>query len=206
MTQFQVARRAFVVMFVALIAPLFVAGASAQETQPREVAMGAEDAPVTVIEYMSLTCPHCANFHTDVLPDIMKTYVDTGKVRIIFRDFPLDGVALQAAVVTQCMAEAGPKRYYGFVQMLFQQQGRWARDSDPIGQVGKLARLGGINQESFESCLAQEDLITSVLRSRQQGESEFDVQSTPSFVVNGRLISGGMSFEEFSRVIDPLIN
>jgi len=90
--------------------------------------------------------------------------------------------------------------------MLFQQQGRWARDSDPIGQVGKLARLGGMNQESFESCLAQEDLITSVLRSRQQGESEFDVQSTPSFVVNGRLISGGMSFEEFSRVIDPLIN
>ena len=206
LTQIKVAHRALIVVFLALTAPFFVVGAHAQATKPLEVVMGAEDAPVTVIEYMSLTCPHCANFHTDVLPDIMKTYVDTGKVRIIFRDYPLDGVALQAAVVTHCMAEAGPKRYYGFVQMLFQQQGRWARDADPIAQVGKLARLGGMNQESFESCLAQEDIITSVLRSRQQGETEFDIQSTPSFVINGRVMPGGMSFQEFSRVVDPLIN
>ena len=206
MTQIRVAQRAFVVIFLALTAPFLVVGASAQQTKPLEVVMGADDAPVTVIEYMSLTCPHCANFHTDVLPDIMKTYVDTGKIRIIFRDYPLDGPALQAAVVTHCMAEAGPKRYYGFVQMLFQQQPRWATAADPIAQVGKLARLGGMNQETFESCLTQESVITSVLLSRQQGETEFGIESTPSFVINGRVIPGGMSFEDFSRVVDPLIN
>ncbi len=206
LTQIKVAHRAVSVLFLALIAPFFVAGAVAQQVTPPEVIIGADDAPVTVIEYMSLTCPHCANFHNDVLPDVMETYVDTGKVRMIFRDFPLDGAGFRAAVVTHCMAEAGAKRYYGFVQILFQQQHRWATARDPMAEVAKLARIGGMNQQSFDTCLANEALSSGVLMSRQQGEGEFNIQSTPSFVINGRVVAGGMSFEEFSRAVDPLIN
>jgi len=204
-TQITVGLRAFVVLMFALVAPL-VPVALAQEIKPLEVVVGSADAPVTVIEYMSLTCPHCAEFHTTVLPDVMKAYVDTGKVRLIFRDYPLDGTAYRAAVVTHCMAEAGPKRYYGFVQVLFQQQGRWATGSDPMDEIAKLARLGGLSQERFDACLENEKYATGVLLSRQQGEAEFGVQSTPTFVVNGRVISGGMTFAEFEQLITPLIN
>ncbi len=205
MTQITVGLRAFVVLVLALAAP-FVYGASAQDIKPIEVVVGSPDAPVTVIEYMSLTCPHCAEFHTTVLPDVMKAYVDTGKVRIIFRDYPLDGVAYRAAVVTHCMAEAGPKRYYGFVQVLFQQQRRWATGADPMGEVAKLARLGGLSQERFDACLENEEYAAGVLLTYQQGEAEFGVDSTPTFVVNGRVIATGMTFSEFQKVIDPLIN
>lgn len=205
MTQIKVGLRVLVVLLLAFTAPV-VSSAFAQGSKPLEVAIGAKDAPVTVIEYMSLTCPHCANFHTDVLPDVMKEYVDTGKVRMVFRDFPLDGVAYRAAIVTHCMAEAGPKRYYGFVQILFQQQRRWATAQDPMAEVAKLARIGGMSEEKFEGCLANDRYATGVLQSYQQGEAEFGVRSTPSFVVNGRVIPGGMSFEEFERVVEPLIN
>jgi protein-disulfide isomerase len=206
LSQIKVAHRAFVVVLLALIAPFFVAGASAQQSGTLEVVMGDENAPVTVIEYMSLTCPHCANFHVQTLPDVMKDYVDTGKVRMIFRDFPLDGTAYRAAIVTHCMAEAGSKRYYGFVQILFQQQQRWATARDPLAEVAKLARIGGMNQEKFDACLENETYASGVLLARTQGEAEYDIQSTPSFVINGRVVPGGMSYEEFARAIDPLIN
>ena len=188
------------------MAPFFVASAVAQLADSLEVVMGDENAPVTVIEYMSLTCPHCANFHIDTLPDVMKNYVDTGKVRFIFRDYPLDGTAYQAAIVTHCMAEAGARRYYGFVQILFQQQQRWATARDPLAEVAKLARIGGMNQQSFDACLENETYASGVLLARTQGETEYEIQSTPSFVINGRVVPGGMSYEEFSRAIDPLIN
>ena len=206
MSQVKVAHRALVVVLLALMAPFFVASAVAQQAESLEVVMGDENAPVTVIEYMSLTCPHCANFHIETLPDVMKNYVDTGKVRFIFRDYPLDGTAYQAAIVTHCMAEAGPKRYYGFVQILFQQQQRWATARDPLAEVAKLARIGGMNQQSFDACLENEAYASGVLLARTQGETEYEIQSTPSFVINGRVVPGGMSYEEFSRAIDPLIN
>jgi protein-disulfide isomerase len=203
-TQITVGLRVFVVFMMTLAAA--ATGALAQDAKPLEVALGAEDAPVTVVEYMSLTCPHCANFHNTVLPDVMKAYVDTGKVRMVFRDYPLDGVAYRAAIVSHCMAESGPKRYYGFVSILFQQQRRWATSADPMGEVAKLARIGGLSQEKFDACLANEAYAQGVLLSYQQGETEFGVKSTPSFIVNGRLVSGEMTLEEFQKVVDPLIN
>jgi protein-disulfide isomerase len=206
LSQIEVAHRALVVVLLALMAPFFVAGAEAQQAQTLEVVIGAEDAPVTVIEYMSLTCSHCANFHINTLPDVMKHYVNTGKVRLIFRDYPLDGTAYRAAIVTHCMAEAGSKRYYGFVQILFQQQQRWATAPDPLAEVAKLARIGGMNQQSFDACQENEAYASGVLLARTQGEAEYDIQSTPTFVIDGRVVPGGMSYEEFSRAVDPLIN
>ncbi len=205
MTQITVGLRVLVVLLFALVAPI-VSPASEQGTEPLQVVLGAEDAPVTVIEYMSLTCPHCANFHTTTLPDVIKKYVDTGKIRMIFRDYPLDAVAYRAAMVGHCMAEAGPKRYYGFVQILFQQQRRWATSGDPLGEVAKLARIGGMSQERFDACLTNETYANGVLQSYQQGEAEFGVRSTPSFIVNGKLVAGGMTIEEFEELVDPLIN
>lgn len=206
MSQIKEAHRALVVVLLALMAPFFVASAVAQQARSLEVVMGDENAAVTVIEYMSLTCSHCANFHIETLPDVMKNYVDTGKVRFIFRDYPLDGTAYRAAIVTHCMAEAGPKRYYGFVQILFQQQQRWATARDPLAEVAKLARIGGMNQQSFDACLENETYASGVLLARTQGETEYEIKSTPSFVINGRVVPGGMSYDEFARAIDPLIN
>ena len=206
LSQFKVAPRALVLVLLALMAPLFVTGAIAQQSQPLEVTIGAENAPVTVVEYMSLTCSHCANFHINTLPNVMEHYVNTGKVRIIFRDYPLDGAAYQAAIVSHCMAEAGTRRYYGFVQILFQQQQRWATAPDPLAEVAKLARIGGMNEQSFDACLENEAYATGVLLTRTQGETKYDIQSTPTFVINGRVVPGGMSYKEFSRAVDPLIN
>ena len=206
MYQIKVAHRALTVVFLALMAPFFVAGAAAQQAQTLEVVVGDEDAPVTVIEYMSLTCGHCANFHINTLPEVMKNYVDTGKVRIIFRDYPLDGAAYRAAIATHCMAEAGSKRYYGFVQILFQQQQRWATAPDPLAEVAKLARIGGMNKKTFDACMENEVYASGVLEARTQGETEYNIQSTPTFVIDGRVVSGGITYKEFSRAVDPLIN
>jgi protein-disulfide isomerase len=145
------------------------------------MAMGPADAKVTVVEYMSLTCPHCAAFHRDVLPQLKTNYVDTNKIRFVFRDFPLDGVAYGAAIIARCMGEENPARYVGFVDILFRQQERWARSPEPLG-------------------------ATTILQMRQEAVDKYKISATPSFLVNGRLLEGGQSLAEFEKVLTPLLN
>ncbi len=164
-----------------------------------ERVLGDPDAPVTIIEYSSLTCPHCAAFHAETLPALKARYIDTGKAKIVYRDFPLDQNALNAAVIAHC---AGPDRYFVFLEALFSSQQRWARSSDPRESLIQLAGLGGLPREQAEACLADDAMLDAVLQSRLDGQAEYQISSTPSFVVNGELISGNRSVDEFATVIE----
>lgn len=171
-----------------------------------EMAMGPADAKVTVVEYMSLTCPHCAAFHRDVLPQIKTTYIDTNKIRFVFRDFPLDGVAYGAAIVARCMGEENPGRYHGFVDILFRQQERWARSPEPLGEVKRIAQVAGLSGEAFDACLKNEKVANGILQGRQEAVDRYKIGATPSFLVNGKLLEGGQSFAQFQAVLNPLLN
>jgi len=164
--------------------------------------LGDPNAPVTIIEYASMTCPHCAAFENETFPQLKTSYIDTGKAKLIFRDFPLDEVAVKAAMLARC---SGPGRYYGFIQVLFQQQRVWAIAPDPIQALAQLAKLGGVSQNDFSACMQNKSIEEAVLNSRLVGQSKFDVNSTPTFIINGTKHSGAMSFEELQKMLDPLL-
>ncbi len=167
-----------------------------------ERVLGDPDAPVTIIEYSSLTCPHCAAFHTDTLPAIKERYVETGQAKMVYRDFPLDQNALNAAVIAHC---AGAERYFTFLEALFASQARWARSSDPRESLLQLAGLGGLAREAAEACLADEAMLDAVLQTRLDGQEEFAISSTPTFIINGEIVSGNRSVDEFVTVIEAAL-
>jgi len=164
-----------------------------------ERVLGKEDAPVTIIEYASLTCSHCATFHQKILPVIKKKYVETGKVKIIYRDFPFDRLGLAASQLARCVPE---KRYFGFLDVLFSQQESWARDSDPLGALMKLARLAGLSKGAADACLANQDLVDEILQRRVFAEKQWKINSTPSFIVGDKKVVGAVPFAEFEEAIE----
>ena len=190
------------IAFVALLMASPPAAAVSLEAAMAERAMGDADAPVTIVEYASLTCPHCASFHRDVLPKIKEAYIDRGKVRLVYTDFPLDGLALGAAMLARCV---GPERYFGFLTVLFRSQQTWARSSDPRQELQRVALLGGISRADFDACLADRSLMKAIQERAAAAEAHFDIRSTPSFVINGRKVAGTPSFEEFRKVIDETL-
>ncbi len=194
-------RRRFAAVLGALTVGLGRAGAARAGTYG-EHALGPEDAAVTIIEFASMTCSHCAAFHHETFGKLRETYIAPGKIRFVFRDFPLDGVAVRAAALAHC---AGPERYFGFLDVLFQTQSTWARDADPMAALTKIGRLGGLDEATIQGCLNDGDLIDSILGSRQRGEQEFDVSSTPTLVINGEVYDGDRSFEAVSKAIDALL-
>ena len=199
--------RRFGAALVGLTAFVMISSApSAQE--PADVAamlndrvIGSADAPVTIIEYFSLTCPHCASFHNDTYADLKAKYVDTGKMKFVYRDFPLDGVALRGAMMARCV---DPQRYPVVIQVLFKTQNNWARAADPIAELKKIGQLAGLGDEAFQSCLQSEALANGILEQRQIG-SAAGVQSTPTFQIEGQIYPGSRSLVEFSEILDPLI-
>jgi protein-disulfide isomerase len=188
-------------LWVAIWLPLVTVGAFAAE--PSEQTMGDPDAPVTIIEYASLTCPHCAQFHNEVLPDLKERYIETGRVQLIYRDFPLDERALMAAALAHC---AGPDRYFGFLDVLFETQSGWARADDGVGALKKLGKLGGMSDEQMDQCLADEQLANGILQTRLDGQNEHQVSSTPTLVINGEVYPGSRSIDALSEVIEPLLD
>ncbi len=168
----------------------------------KERVVGDPAAPVTMIEYASLTCPHCASFHNDTYKAFKERFIDTGKVRMIYRDFPLDGIALRAAMMARCTVD---QRYFGLIQVLYKSQDKWSRARDPVAELALVGRLAGMDQATFDACLASEELLNGVLKIRQQGAAD-GVQSTPTFVINGKVYPGSRSIEEFAQIIEPLLN
>lgn len=166
--------------------------------------IGADNAAVTIIEYASLTCPHCARFHTDVMPRIKSDYVETGKVRFIYRDFPLDRVAMNAAMLARCN---GPERFMTFLDAFFGQQQTWLAGSGEQAMAGlrRLARTGGMSEPAIDACLANVEIQNAVLSQSMTGEREHRVQSTPTLVVNGQVQRGTPTFEELARLLAPLV-
>ncbi len=186
--------------FVALTFAFVAMSLSAQaDVVYEERTIGKDDAPVTLIEYASYTCPHCASFHNDILPQIKKDFVDTGKVKIIFRDFPFERVGATAAMLSRCVA---PERYAGFNDLLMKQQQNWAQSANPLGGLFKLAKLAGLSQEKIDSCLNNEKLLDEIIAVRKEAMDKHGFNSTPSFLINGEKVVGSGEYEKFKNIIE----
>ena len=171
--------------------------------KPGDLALGDPDAPVTVIEFFSLTCPACRRFHMNIYNRLNPDYVDTGKVRFVARDFPLNAPALQAAVLAHC---AGRDRYFAFVDVLFQTFDDWAGSGAYTEKLAQIGELGGVSRDRFDACLADQDLENSIFQSIASAQAEYEVDSTPTVIVNGEKYEGRMTFEAFAAHIDRLIS
>ena len=170
----------------------------------QERVLGADDAPVTLIEYSSLTCPHCARFHTDTLPRLKREYIDTGKVKIIYRDFPFDGIGLRASMLARCVPE---ERYFDFLDVLFKNQQRWSRARDPLAVLTTFGTLVGMNADDVQACLDNEELQNSILTRQLEGQERYNIRSTPTFIMNNDAdrVLGAEDFSVFQRKIENLL-
>jgi protein-disulfide isomerase len=187
----------------ALFAVLLMPAAVQAEILSTEEAMedrmiGDPAAPITIIEYASMTCPHCAEFHAETLPQLMKDWIEPGKAKLIYREFPLDKYAAAASQITRC---APKEKYFVFVKAFFAQQKSWARAQDPIKMLTQLAGLGGMSQADVDACLANEELQDAILQMRLDGQMEYDVNSTPSFVINGKKITN-LPYDDFNELLE----
>ena len=167
-----------------------------------DVWLGKDDAKVTIIEYASMTCPHCAHFHTDTFSALKSNYIDTGKVRFTLREFPFDPLATAAFMLSRCN---GNDKYYPMVDLLFSQQKTWSGAQKPAEALLSVVRQAGFTQESFESCLKNQSIYDAVNSVRDRGEKVFGVDSTPTFFINGQKSSGSLSIEELDKILAPLV-
>ncbi len=147
--------------------------------------LGDPDAPVTIEEFASLTCPGCASFHTGALPGIKKDFIDTGKVKLVFTDFPLDSLAMAGSMLARCAEE---KRFFGFIEVLFRTQSNWSGAKNPRQALMGVARLGGMSQADFEACLGNQALMDGIRKRAKDAQNKHGISSTPSFVVNGDMV------------------
>jgi protein-disulfide isomerase len=201
-------------IWLALIAVLSLAGAVPATAQapskpaanaasllaptPQDRILGKPDAPITIVEYASLTCPHCAHFDKDVLPKLKEKWIDSGKAKLILRDFPLDEPAMRAAMVARC---APPDRFYPLVDTLFADQEKWAAAKDYRAALERLAKLGGVSDKDFKTCIADKKLEDQVAQSRLTAAQDLGVDATPTFFVNGKKYDGAPTLEAFDQLL-----
>lgn len=168
-----------------------------------DMAEGAEGAKVTMIEYMSMTCSHCAHFDVETLPKLRAKYIDTGKLRFIIREFPLDPLAAAAFMLAR---NAPGGRYFDVVNFLFKTQNDWAFVPDPVTALRNEAKQFGYSPATFDATLSDQKLLDGINAMRERGAKEFGVDATPTFFINGTLLRGAASFEEFSTRIDQQLS
>jgi len=164
--------------------------------------LGPDNAPVTIVEYASLTCPHCANFHKTSLPELKKRYIDTGKVRLIFREFALNPLDAGAIMLARCLDK---DKYFDFVDILFQKQEQWVVQK-PIEPLLAIARQAGFTKERFEACLKNQQVLDGIEAQRNRAADRFGVNSTPTFFINGKIARGGLTLEELEKEIKPYLD
>jgi protein-disulfide isomerase len=169
-----------------------------------DMALGPAGASVTITEYASMTCPHCAAFSEVVFPKIKSEYIDSGKVRYVFREFPLDAKAAAGSMLARCIAKDDPNKYFAVVDLLFKQQNDWAmkNTTDTLTRIGKQA---GLSQQAVQDCLADQALLDKIVADQKYASEVLKVDSTPTFFINGERIRGEASFEEFDKRIKPLL-
>lgn len=172
-----------------------------QEGSLPEKVLGKADAPVTIVEYASMTCGHCANFHNNTLPAIKKDYIDTGKARLIMREFPFDPRAEAGFMLARC----ADGKYFQMIEVLFKQQASWAGVENAREALLQIARLAGFSQESFEACLTDQKLLDDVRAVRNRGANDFGVDATPTFFINGNKYSGALTVAEMSAILDGML-
>lgn len=166
-----------------------------------DVVVGEADAPVTIVEYASLTCPHCAQFHNEVYPKLKEKYIETGEVKFIFREFPLDILAARASMLARC---AGPEKRMALTDALFETQDSWALpdEAEAMDKLLGIARQAGFSKESFEECMEDEELYQNIVKMRARAASEFGVNSTPSFFIDGKKLGRRHQLEDFEAILE----
>lgn len=178
------------------------AGALETPNPMGEIVLGRADAPVTIVEYSSLTCPHCGAFHRDTLPKLKKQYIDSGQVKIYFRPFPFDPYATAGAMLAQCVA---PAAQVNFLDVLFKRQMQWIQSEKPMDELQKLARQAGLSESDFVVCLKDESKLESIRQMQSAAAEELGVRSTPTFFINGEKLEGNRGLDEFDKRIKPLL-
>jgi len=167
-----------------------------------ERTLGPENAPVTLVEYASMTCPHCAAFHNDVVPVLKSRYVDQGRMRLIFRAFPLNPLDSGVAMLARC---SPAERFFSVIEVYFQQQRTWLSGNDPVAGILAIARQVGFTQETFETCLRNQGLLDSIQAVRDAGAQRFGINSTPTLFINGQMFRGALSIAQVEAVITPML-
>jgi protein-disulfide isomerase len=169
-----------------------------------DMALGPANAAVTITEYASMTCPHCAAFNEQVFPKIKKEYIDTGKIRWVFREFPLDIKAAAGSMLSRCIANGDSQKYFAVTDMLFRQQNDWVvkNTTETLTRIGKQA---GLSQPQVEACLKDQSLLDKIAADQKYASEVLKVDSTPTFFINGEKIKGETSLEEFEKKINPLL-
>ena len=164
-------------------------------------AMGAENAPVTIIEYASMTCPHCAQFQARTFPKLKERYIDTGKVRFIFREFPLDPLAAGAFMLARC---ADKDKYFPIIDLLFSTQRDWVVPN-PLQPLLNVAKQAGYTEETFNACLKNQQVLDGIQNVRDRAAKVLNVESTPTFFVNGKRVLGDVSIEDLEKEMKPYL-
>jgi protein-disulfide isomerase len=180
------------------------AGDVAKPVSLPDMALGPKEAAVTITEFASMTCPHCAAFNEQVFPKIKSEYIDTGKVRYIFREFPLDIKAAAGSMLSRCIAKDDAPKYFAVTDMLFRQQNDWVmkNTTETLTRIGKQA---GLTQQQVEACLKDQALLDKIAADQKYASDVLKVDSTPTFFINGEKIKGETTFEEFAKKINPLL-
>ena len=199
-----------ILLSLVLIFPLLATQVSAAEEldktlvapQEGDIVLGQADAPVFIVEYASLSCPHCAHFHNKVLPTLKKNYIETGKVKLVFRPFPLNLPAMQGSILTYC---AGDDHFYNFLKVLFDTQDSWAFNKNYLEMLTNIGKLGGVKGDQFDKCLADKELEGKILSSKQYAVNALKVRATPTFFINGKLYEGEPDVGPLSSYIDELL-
>ena len=169
-----------------------------------DMALGPANAPVTITEFASMTCPHCAAFNETVFPKIKSEYIDTGKIRYVFREFPLDIKAAAGAMLARCIAKDDAGKYFAVIDILFKQQNDWVlkNTTETLIRIGKQA---GLSQQAVEDCLKDQALLDKIAADQKYASEVLKVDSTPTFFINGDKIKGETSFAEFDKRIKSLL-
>jgi protein-disulfide isomerase len=186
-------------------------GAQAVDIKPTDMVHGSANAPVTIVEYASMTCSHCAAFQKDVVPQLTKDYIDTGKVKLVFREYPLDGAAAMASATARCMTG---DNYFNFIDLLFRNQAEWIKDFDGNQQLTKedveegltqMGRRAGMGRDQVLKCANDPKNTAIVTENWQEGQNRYKVEATPTFVINGKVHAGEISYDALKAMIDPVL-
>jgi protein-disulfide isomerase len=191
--------RLFAVAAIATLTAL--PGARAAEPSfPTDQIMGRPDAPLTIVEYASTTCGHCASFHKNTLPRLKAEWIDTGRAKLIFRDYPTapQSVSVGASMIPHC---AGPDRYFGLLGLIMDQQERWMSAANPLVELKKLSKLAGLGEDKVDECLRRKDLSAAIETRARDAYERLGIDGTPAFVIDGKVIPGARPFEDFDKAL-----
>ena len=193
----------FTIFFLFVLTPIY--GESALDITEKDFVIGNEDAKITIIEYASLSCSHCADFHVNTLETLKKEYIDTGKVKMVFRDYPFNYPALLGSMVLRCI----PENYrYDYMNALFKLQTDWVnkKNKKTIQELYKIMQSGGMTKDQYDACIYNTELENEILKGVMEAQNQFNIKSTPSFIIDGNLIEGNKSIKEFRQIIDKILS